>query len=341
MNYTPSYFDPLNAGGTLAADGKSVAFSAGDDPEDLYVYPPTTVLAVNVALATERPLLVAGEPGSGKSTLAENVAAVLGWTYYKEMITSRVQAEDLLWTFDALQRLNDANLRNQKLRPDHYYIHPGGLWWAYDPTTARHRGKADIADENRRAADPGTPPPALPGRPIPENEPGAAVILLDEIDKADPDVPNDLLEPLDLRQFTVRQTGDRIEADADRRVLMILTTNGERELPPAFMRRCVSITLEPPTKEWFIGIASSKFGDHPLHEPVATEVVRHRHAAERLGMRQPSTGEYLDALDVCRNLNVTPESDAWKHVAMSVLWKHEKAPDLPDEAELTEASQDS
>ena len=335
MDYTPTYFDPLAVGGTLAPDGASVAFRAGDRPEDLYVYPPKTLLAVNVALATERPLLVAGEPGSGKSTLAENVAKVLGWPYYKEMITSRVQADDLLWTFDALQRLNDANLKDKDLPPDHHYIQPGGLWWAYDPATAQHRGKTAIADEQQRAADPGTPPPAE--RPDELRDANAAVILLDEIDKADPDVPNDLLEPLDLRKFTVRQTGDRIAADAGRKVLMILTTNGERELPPAFMRRCVSITLDPPTKTWFTDIARSKFGDDPLHDPVATEVIRHRVAAKKLGMRQPSTGEYLDALDVCRNLKVTPESDAWKHVAMSVLWKQETEPDLPDAGELGEA----
>ena len=137
MHYERKYFDPHGAGGTVLEVG-SVAFRTRDG--DVYVCQERIVLAVNIALATGRPLLIAGEPGSGKSTLAKNVAAALGWWYYKAMITSRTQANDLLWTFDALRRLNDAYDPNAQLRSKQHYIEPGTLWWAFDPATAEHRG---------------------------------------------------------------------------------------------------------------------------------------------------------------------------------------------------------
>jgi len=322
MKFTPKFFNPIAAGGETAGADGSVLFRAGKAPEDLYVYAPRTLLAVNVALATERPLLISGEPGSGKSTLARNAAGVLGWWYYKKTVTSRLQASDLLSTFDALRRLNDANLQDENLKPDHYYIEPGPLWWALNPKRALHRGLKDIADKEARASNPGEKL-AGKGRRAAKNK---AVILIDEIDKADPDVPNDLLEPLDRKRFEVRETGDEIRASRD--VLLILTTNGERELPPAFMRRCVSITLDPPTLEWFTDIADKKFGKRRLHKDVAQEVMRHRKAAQKLGIREPSTGEYLDALEVCRDLKINTKSEAWSDVARSVMWKHEKPPDL-------------
>lgn len=330
MKYTRKYFDPARwgtdktkaLGGWLLDDGESVAFRAGPKPQDVYVYTPSAMLAVNIALATGRPLLVSGEPGCGKSMLAHNVAAVLGWWYYKQMITSRIQAADMLWTFDALRRLNDANVPAKPLHDDQYYVNPGRLWWALNPGRALHRGLRDIPEESSRATDPGVCPRDIDGRPTEDK----AVILLDEIDKADPDVPNDLLEALDLKRFTVRETNDDIESTRD--VLLVLTTNGERELPPAFMRRCVSITLKAPTLAWFVGIADSKFGVDALHLQVAEEVMKHRAAATKIGVREPSTGEFLDALAVCRHLGLTPDSDAWREVAMSVLWKHEKIPDL-------------
>ncbi len=332
MRFKPSYFNPKAVGGRSLDEDGLVAYRAGEDPEDLYVYDERTLLALNVALATGRPLLISGEPGCGKSTLAANAADVLGWWYYKQMVTSRTQASDLLWTFDALKRLNDANLPGESLEPDHYYVEPGSLWWALEPESARQRGRTGIPDEeaSKRARDPGRPPSARRGRPT-QNK---AVLLLDEIDKADPDVPNDLLEALDLREFTVRETNDRIEGP--REVLLILTTNGERELPPAFMRRCVSLTLAPPEETWFVGIADQRYGEDELHRVVAREVIRHRAAAKKLGHREPSTGEYLDALNACRNLDLDPTSDVWTDVALSVLWKHETLPDLeepePDEA---------
>ena len=319
MEFTREYFDPARkkGGETIGTEG-TVVFRAGKRPGDVYVYRPEVVLALNVALAARRPLLISGEPGSGKSTLAQNVAAVLGWRYYKHMITSRTQGSDLLWTFDTLRRLNDANAKRKQLRPDHAYVEPGTLWWAFDPDTATHRGKTKLS-LNDRARDPWR------GKP---ND--AAIVLLDEIAKADPDVPNDLLEAFDLRAFTVRETRDRIEASADRDVLLILTTNGERELPPAFMRRCVTLVLGlEPEKEvdWLVDIARRRDAtvDEALAREIAREVAKLRQHARSESLRPPGTAEYLDALEACRALNVRMGTPTWKLIEQNVLWKRERA----------------
>jgi MoxR-like ATPase len=319
MQFEARHFDPVKAGGTKLENGE-VSFRAGESPVDLYLYRPKTILAVNVALSTKRPLLISGEPGSGKSTLARNVAEVLGWWYYKQTITSRTQASDLLWTFDALSRLNDANTPGRPLLENRYYIEPGKLWWAFDSQSAERRGSEGEIEAERRARDPGLKPKRDPAQ-------NAAVVLLDEIDKADPDVPNDMLEPLDLLAFTVRETSYQVTAM--RNVLMILTTNGERELPPAVLRRCVTLTLDSPTEDWFSRIADGKFGkvQDGLHTDVAREIVKLRAKADHKGLRQPSTAEYLDSLQACRDLGITPSSKVWSDVVQTVLWKHEQPPE--------------
>jgi len=115
-----------------------------------------------------------------------------------------------------------------------------------------------------------------------------------------------------------------------RDTILILTTNGERELPQAFLRRCVALTLDAPTEDWFVSIANQKFGADAdsLHREVAREVMRHRAAAKKARFRQPSTSEYLDALDVCRDLGIDTSSSVWTDVARSVLWKNDRPPEL-------------
>jgi MoxR-like ATPase len=328
MDFTPKYFDPVKAGGTRVDGHGSVSFRSGESPEDVYVYSPRTILALNVVLATRRPLLISGEPGSGKSMLAKNAAALLGCWYYKDTVTSRTQASDLLWTFDTLRRLSDAQTSGQELLPKRYYVEPGTLWWAFDPESAEQRGVDEVPEQYKQhlAIDPGMSPRRRRSE--------KAVVLLDEIDKADPDVPNDLLEPFDLKSFTVRETNARITAKRD--TLLILTTNGERELPQAFLRRCVALTLDAPNEDWFVSIANQKFGvnDESLHREVAREVMRHREAAKKARLRQPSTGEYLDALEVCRDLRIDTSSTIWTEVARSVLWKNERTPELEPAARV-------
>jgi MoxR-like ATPase len=317
MNFQRKFFDPMTVGGTAAPD-QSVTYVAGPQLANVYVYGPKTILALNVALAARRPLLVSGEPGSGKSSLARSAAAVLGWTYYERVITSRTQAADLMWSFDALRRLSDATVGTERraLPPPEAYIEPGPLWWAFDlGGAARSRG-------GRAVTDPGAAPPKWRGN--------QAVLLLDEIDKADPDVPNDLLEPFEAKSFTVRETGERVTATRD--VLLVLTTNGERELPPAFLRRCVVLAIEPPNGDWhswFVRVAERKLGPDAgtLYDDVAVQIMRLRKAAEAAGHRPPGTGEFLDALEACRQLGVTKQlPDVFEAVTLATLWKQKDAP---------------
>ena len=203
-------------------------------------------------------------------------------------------ALDLLWTFDTLRRLNDAQTPTQPLLDRRYYVDPGTLWWGFDPHSAAQRGRRHTVPASFHAINPGVGG-TLTG----------AVVLLDEIDKADPDVPNDLLEPFDTGSFTVRDTNDPIVRTRD--VLLMLTTNGERELPPAFLRRCVTLKLPDPTDAWFVTIAEHRLrvqsGQLPLLHDLATEVMAWRAAALRAGVRRPGTAD-LDALEACRTLGI-------------------------------------
>ncbi|WP_054691042.1 AAA family ATPase [Desulfosarcina cetonica] len=207
----------------------------------IYVWDEKTVFAVQVAQITERPLLLRGPAGSGKSSLAPFVAITLDHAFYPFTVTARTQARDMLWGFDALGRLNDANVSRvdedaQKRVTDcRNYLTPGPLWWAFDPQNASRRGTT--------GAETSPVPPAKD--PAGQKQSKGAVVLIDEIDKADPDVPNNLLEVLGSHRFTVHETGDVIR---DRRSpLVIITTNEERELPGAFLRRCVVLHLTEKT----------------------------------------------------------------------------------------------
>ena len=132
---------------------------AGQDTRDgsVYVYEDDIVLAVRVALATGRPLLLLGPPGSGKSSLAAFVARTMNWNYFEQVVTSRTKAQDLLWSFDIVRRLRDAhaNQLHADLEP---YVEPRVLWWAFNPTNARLRGARQL---------PNTVQPALPARHTP------------------------------------------------------------------------------------------------------------------------------------------------------------------------------
>jgi MoxR-like ATPase len=255
---------------------------------DVYVFTPKIVLAVNVALATSRPLLVSGRPGSGKSTLAASVAAFLDRRYVPEVIKPRTQANELQWSFDALRRLRDAQA--EELKDDEAYVRPGVLWRAFK---------------------------------APAGDPRPAVVLIDEIDKADPDVPNSLLVTLGELTFTVDETGQKVTADAGEPPLIVLTTNDERELPRPFLRRCVVLTLESPGAERLREIARAHGldGDSDLAKRLAELTVTLRTQAAKDGRPEPSAAEYLDALRACRDLSVTSDSDVWKELVAATLDK--------------------
>jgi MoxR-like ATPase len=283
-------------------------------------------LAVRVALATGRPLLLRGDPGTGKSSLAAHVARERGWRYYEHVVTSQTQARDLLWSFDAVRRLSDAQASVRLANAD--YIEPGVLWWAFAPESARRRGG------DGEAGDPAVDPSSLVDG---DRSPDHAVILIDELDKADPDLPNGLLVPLSSSTFRVTELNrDIVKApsanpDGDQaRHLIIFTTNEERELPEAFLRRCVVVWLELPGSERLVEIArkhkttdGAEWSDYDqaLTEEVAGAVLEARAAARQRGIRPASTAEFLDALRACQRLSIVPGDERWQQLREFVLIK--------------------
>ena len=292
----------------------------GGDRRDglVYVYNEQIELAINVALATHRPILIRGTSGSGKSSLARNVARRLKWWYYEQVVTSRTQARDLQWSFDTLRRLSDAQAK--KLKPNAAYIEPGVLWWAFDPNGAARRGQP-ASSKVPRVANPGIVPPK--GKSTISTETGA-VVLLDEIDKADPDVPNNLLVPLGSLQFKVIETGLKFDVIAKRHLLVLITTNDERVLPNAFMRRCVMLRLEPPEAPQLVNIAKEHYGPDKknIYAIIADKVLALAPFGTS-GKPEASAAEYLDAVRACIELGVNPESNptAWDAIANTTLSK--------------------
>jgi MoxR-like ATPase len=325
MKFTPRYFNPglsLETG----ANARVVLQYDKDESKSLYVYDAPLVLAVNVAMATRRPLLLVGEPGSGKTTLARNVALFKGWAYYHYTVSSRSQAGELLWDVDTLSRLNDAYDRDHALLGEEYYVQPGPLWWAIAPTTAKRRGLPDPLPAAVDKKHPRIENLELPDPPGHRSGDGA-VLLIDELDKAEPDVPNDLLEVLDTRQFKVK---GRAIVSERKDILIFITTNVERELPAAFMRRCVVFRIPDPPEGWFAEIAAVH--EPTIPRPLATAVEeRLREARKRdldRGARPPGAAEYLDALRALSALNVTGRADtamqeAWDQIERSVFGKQD------------------
>jgi MoxR-like ATPase len=312
-------FDPT-APPAAAPPGPRRAPSRAGDLRDgeVYVYEDEIVLAVNVALATGRPLLLYGPPGSGKSSLAPHVARRLGWRYHAAVITSRTQARDLLYRFDAVRRLGDAQTEDGINPNPAAYVEPAALWWAFDRRSARRRGTLE--------GEGGVPEAVEPNR-AEQPDRAEAVVLLDEIDKADPDVPNNLLVPLGSYTFRVHELERDIKVGAT--PLLFITTNDERELPRAFVRRCVTLTLKAPTRDRLVEIAEAHFGPghRKLYEEVSRLVAEEEERARARKLPAPSTAEYLDAVSACRRLKVVPGKGEWERIFSMVLRKRAEGAD--------------
>ncbi|WP_084960872.1 AAA family ATPase [Thermoactinospora rubra] len=284
----------------------------------VYVLPDRVELAVRVALATGRPLLLRGEPGSGKSSLAAYVARQRGWRYYELVVTSKTQPRDLLWSFDTVRRLADAQA--ETLLGDADYVEPGMLWWAYDPDSARRRGMPEGLTPTR--------PPVEPMAEVNRDRHAKrSVLLIDEIDKADPDVPNGLLVPLGSNEFTVAETGFTVRKTGSQ--LVVITTNEERELPQAFLRRCVVVALTAPDEDGLVEIARQHTiverkwtkRDAELAAAVAHQLGVARTEARQRALRPPSTAEFLDAFRACGELGIGVADEAWSDLRDFVLLK--------------------
>jgi MoxR-like ATPase len=278
---------------------ETIHFAAsGSWPESNYLLDKNSAYALEMALATRRPLLVKGEPGMGKSFLARAAAAKLNRQFIAEVININTEGQDLLWRYDPVARLNDAysGIKGDKLNPKNY-LNPGVLWWAFSWKTAqikydacRHKVyRPQTVDDNEQA--------------------NGTVLLIDEIDKAEPSLPNSLLEVLGNRGFEVPLLEKSISHDEGSAPLVIITTNDERELPPAFMRRCLVLHLtvaDNDYEDWLLDRANVHYADTQCSDTIkrvaAQQLIQDRNSADKQGLIKPGLAEYLDLLQALNEM---------------------------------------
>jgi MoxR-like ATPase len=280
-------------------------------PASRHVFDAEQVEALRAAEAAGRPLLVRGEPGTGKSQLAHAAAFAARRQFLPFVVDARTEATDLMWRFDAVARLADAHLASvggsqvAAGLDTASYVQPGPLWWAFDWNgAAAHAGRSRVKG-------------AVPQPPPFEWTPGSGtVLLIDEIDKAEAEVPNGLLEALGNGRFAVPPLGEVVGMpEGIPRPLVVITTNDERELPAAFLRRCLVLTLTMPEGDALLGYLRQRGQLHfprfaQAHADVLDEAARML-AADRLearhrGIYQPGLAEYLDLLRALEGIGADP-----------------------------------
>ncbi|EKV30032.1 ATPase associated with various cellular activities, AAA_5 [Caenispirillum salinarum AK4] len=234
-----------------------------------YVATEDLKVAVNATVTLQRPLLVKGEPGTGKTVLAQEVAASLGLPLISWHVKSTTKAQHGLYEYDAVSRLRDSQLGDDRVHDIRNYIKPGKLWEAF--TTD-----------------------------------GGCVLLIDEIDKADIEFPNDLLLELDRMEFYVHETGEMVSART--RPIVIITSNNEKELPDAFLRRCFFHYIRFPDEDTMADIVQVHFPD------IKSRLVREAMSLfydlrDVPGLKKkPSTSELLDWLKLLMADDISPEA---------------------------------
>jgi MoxR-like ATPase len=234
-----------------------------------YVATDDLMMAVNAAVTLARPLLVKGEPGTGKTQLAEEIAAALDKPLYRWHIKSTTKAQHGLYEYDAVSRLRDSQLGDAKVHDIRNYIAKGRLWEAFDSATQ-------------------------------------AVLLIDEIDKADIEFPNDLLLELDRMEFFVHETRQLVKAR--HRPIVVITSNNEKELPDAFLRRCFFHFIRFPDAETMTRIVAVHFPE--LKRELLSEALNAFFRVREVpGLKKkPSTSELLDWLKLLLAEDVPPEA---------------------------------
>ncbi|MEP3844961.1 MAG: MoxR family ATPase [Paracoccaceae bacterium] len=233
-----------------------------------YVATDDLTMAVNAAVTLERPLLVKGEPGTGKTELAKQVAQALDLEMYEWNVKSTTRAQQGLYEYDAVSRLRDSQLGDDRVNDVKNYIRKGKLWQAFE------------SDKK-------------------------VVLLIDEVDKADIEFPNDLLQEIDKMEFHVYETGETIKAK--HRPIVIITSNNEKELPDAFLRRCFFHYIRFPDMDTMRKIVE-------VHHPgikeglLTTALTQFFEIRDQAGLKKkPSTSEVLDWLKLLLAEDMTAE----------------------------------
>jgi len=234
-----------------------------------YVATDDLKVAVNAAITLERPLLVKGEPGTGKSVLAAEVATAIDAPLIEWHVKSTTKAQQGLYEYDAVSRLRDSQLGDERVRDIANYIKRGKLWEAF----------------------------TMERRPV---------LLIDEIDKADIEFPNDLLQELDRMEFFVYETGEVVKAA--NRPVVIITSNNEKELPDAFLRRCFFHYIKFPDADTMREIIEVHFPG--LKGRLVGEALRIFYELREVPgvKKKPSTSELLDWIKLLLNEDITPET---------------------------------
>ena len=244
-----------------------------------YVATPELQMAVNASITLQRPLLLKGEPGTGKTMLAEQLAESLGTELIQWHIKSTTKAHQGLYDYDAVSRLRDSQLGNDKVHDIKNYIVKGKLWEAFD-------------------AD----------KPV--------VLLIDEIDKADIEFPNDLLLELDKMEFYCYETQERIVAK--HRPIILITSNNEKELPDAFLRRCFFHYIDFPSKETMMKIVDVHYPN--IQSSLVKEAMEVFFDVRKVpGLKKkPSTSELIDWLKLLMadeiGVDLLRDSDSYRAI---------------------------
>ncbi len=239
------------------------------DGSQNYITTKDLAVAVNAAIVLERPLLIKGEPGTGKTVLAHEIAKATNSPLIEWHIKSTTKAQQGLYEYDAVSRLRDSQLGDEKVHDISNYIKKGKMWEAF-------------THENR------------------------PILLIDEIDKADIEFPNDLLQEIDKMEFFVYETGEVIKAK--QRPIVIITSNNEKELPDAFLRRCFFHYIKFPDPDTMREIVEVHFPGLKKHL-VAEALNVFYNIREIPGLKKkPSTSELLDWIKLLLNEDVSPQT---------------------------------
>ena len=300
----PRYLDPT-------ADPIIRLDPIGGQEKSVHIIDQPSIHAVNAALATGRPLLVRGEPGTGKSQLARAVAQQLQRAFLSHVVDGRTETRDLLYTIDHVSRLAQAQvssvLRDKEAARGevalHRFVQPGPLWWAFDWKSAHAQAKGS-----------GVKAEAL--HPVDAAKNGC-VVLIDEIDKADTAVPNGLLEALGHGCFSA-PWGDTVSMNRDPAPLILLTTNEERVLPDAFIRRAIVLHLALESKDMPLRDKLIRHGHAHIKEHIpscypgllgeaADMLIDDRRACQERGISAPGLAEYIDLLWAVIKQRPTPD----------------------------------